>query len=130
MVVKAVGQMDKKKRKIAYSLPTKPLKAYRINKARLSQNKFKDAIDTEKESGVRFNSYHPDRDSKGKPMASYRDKHDAAEKANKDFQLTSGADHSFAESEEFKASYIEGLNMAEQSEKQAKIFGHSNEVNE
>lgn len=53
-------------------------------------------------------------------MASYRDKYDMAEKANKDFQLTIGVDHTFAESEEFKASYIEGLNVAEQSDKQVK----------
>ena len=56
-------------------------------------------------------------------MASYRDKYDAAKKANKDFQLTRGVDHTFAESEEFKASYIEGLNMAERSQIDCRMCG-------
>ena len=56
-------------------------------------------------------------------MASYRDKYDAAKKANKDFQLASGVDHTFTESEEFKASYIEGLNMAERAQIECRMCG-------
>ncbi len=47
----------------------------------------------------------------------YREKYDAAEKASKDFQLSSGVDFTFAEAQEFKASYFEGLMVSEADHK-------------